>query len=95
MKSINIDIDIDLDDLITSMNSYDKQAVADELSRYDIFPSRLKNINIVKSFIHSSGNVTELERELLELLDKVWENKIFLNTDDINTLRYLSKKGMY
>jgi hypothetical protein len=37
---------------------------------------------------------TNLEKELADVLDKVWDNRRFLNNDDIEVLKQLSKKGL-
>ena len=35
-----------------------------------------------------------LEKELSEILDKVWDNRRFISNDDLDVLKYISKKGI-
>jgi hypothetical protein len=37
---------------------------------------------------------TNLEQELSNLLDKIWDNRKFINNNDLETLKHLSKKGL-
>jgi len=87
-----ISIDVDIDDILWSMSEWDKQKMADELYDDGIIPKELKaEVSIWESRIPQ----TNLEIELANILDKVWNNRKFLNNDDIEVLKHLSKKGLY
>jgi hypothetical protein len=89
MASINIDVDID--DILWNMSKWDKQEIADALYEDDIIPKELRSeVTIWESRIPQ----TNIEKELADILDKVWDNRRFLNNDDIEVLKQLSKKGL-
>ncbi len=86
-----IDTEVDVDDMLWSMSSWEKQEMADELYEQDYIPKQLqKDLGIASE----RTAVTNLERDLSDLLDKIWDNKLFLNNDDIQTLTVLAKKGL-
>ena len=87
-----IDVEVDTDDILWSMSKYEKQEMADALYDDGIIPVELKaEVSIWESRIPQ----TNLEKELADILDKVWDNRRFLNNDDIEVLKQLSKKGLY
>jgi hypothetical protein len=88
---VNTTVDIDIDDILWSMSKYKKQKMADALYDDGIIPTYLNaDVAVWESRIPQ----TNLEKELSEILDKVWDNKRFINNDDLEVLRYLSKKGL-
>ena len=84
-------ITVDIDDMLWSMSKYKKQEMADALYDDGIIPTYLNtDVAVWESRIPQ----TNLEKELAEILDKVWDNKRFINNDDLEILRHLSKKGL-
>jgi hypothetical protein len=74
------------------MSKYEKQELADKLYDDGIIPKELKaEVAVWESRVPQ----TNLEKELADILDKVWDNRRFLNNDDIEVLKQLSKKGLY
>ena len=88
---VNTTVDIDMDDILWSMSKYEKQEMADALYDDGIIPT---DLNAEVAVWESRIPQTNLEKELSEILDKVWDNKRFINNDDLEVLRHLSKKGL-
>jgi hypothetical protein len=89
---MRVDVEIDIDDIYWDMSRFEKQKMADVLYDDNIIPKELKSeVTMWESRIPQ----TNLEKELSNILDKVWDNRIFLNNDDLETLKHLSKKGIY
>jgi hypothetical protein len=40
------------------------------------------------------GSMEEILAELSNLLDKIWDNRKFINNTDLETLKHLSNKGI-
>ena len=86
-----IDVEVDIDDILWSMSKYEKQEMANSLYDDGIIPTELKpEVDVWKSRIPQ----TNLEKELSEILDKVWDNRRFISNDDLDVLKYISKKGI-
>jgi hypothetical protein len=83
----SITIDIDLDDLMWDLSKWDKQRLADNLYENGYVPKEVETID-------AREPETYLEYELSEVLDKIWDNRRFINNDDLETLKHLSKKGL-
>jgi hypothetical protein len=81
--SVNVDVDVDLFDVIESMNRYDKRRLYDDL-RDDLGIEDLED---------KSSNMTPTESELFDICNKIYDNKTSLTNEDIDLLRKLSKKG--
>lgn len=86
-----VDVDIDIDDLMWSMNKWEKEEMAEALYDDGVIPIALQN---VEAEISNREPSTNLEQELSSLLDAVWSNRLFINHEDFSTLRELSKKGI-
>jgi len=86
-----IDVDIDIDDLMWSMNKWEKEEMAEALYDDGVIPKALLGI---EAEISNREPSTNLEQELSSLLDAIWSNRLFINHEDFNTLRELSKKGI-
>jgi hypothetical protein len=85
------DTDVDVDDMLWSMSSYEKQEMADALYDEGIIPKQLgRDVAEAEDRIPE----TNLELELHNILNTIWSNRLFLNNDDIQTLTQLSKKGL-
>jgi hypothetical protein len=87
-----IDVDVDVDDILWSMSTWEKQEMANALYDDGVTPEALnKQLDVISDRYAS----TNLEQELSDLLDKVWTNRLFLNNDDIQTITALSKKSIH
>lgn len=89
---ITHEYDVDVNEIINSMSEYEKQDMVDELYDEGYVASQLNADNT--SMIGTDAQTTS-EFELADILFKVWENKKFINNDDIQTLVRLTKKGFY
>ena len=87
-----IDVDVDIDDILWSMSSWEKQEMADALYDDGVTPKQLNNeLGIISDRTASTSS----EQELYDLLDKVWMNKLCLGSADIEILQRLAKKGLH
>ena len=87
----SISVDVDIDDLMWDMSKWEKQEMADALYDDGIIPKELKaEVTVWESRIPQ----TNLEKELADILDKVWDNRRFISNDDLEVLKHLSKKGL-
>jgi hypothetical protein len=73
------------------MSKYEKQEMADALYDDGIIPT---DLNAEVAVWESRIPQTNLEKELSEILDKVWDNRRFISNDDLDVLKYISKKGI-
>lgn len=88
-----LDIDVDTDDILGNMSKYEKQEMAEALYKDSIVPRALQaDLDEIEG---RNGIQTTLEQELFDLLDKVWDNRMFINSNDLEVLKQLSKKGLY
>ena len=87
----SITVDIDIDDLMWDMSKYEKQEMAEALYEEGIIH---KELNAEVAIWESRIPQTNLEKELADILDKVWDNRRFISNDDLETLKHLSKKGL-
>ena len=85
------DTEVDVDDMLWSMDSYEKQEMADALYDDGVIPKQMgKDVAEADDRIPETG----LELELHDILNTIWSNRLFLTNDDIQTLTQLSKKGL-
>lgn len=86
-----IDVEVDVDDIIWSMGSWEKQEMADALYDDGYVPKALKqDLDEVENKWPSGYS----EQELSDVLDKIWNNRMFINNNDLETLINLAKKGI-
>jgi hypothetical protein len=85
---VSIDVEVDIDDILWNMSKWDKQNIVDTLYEDGIVPKGLPEEIDVRE------PETYLEHELSDLLDKIWNNRKFINYNDLKTLKYLSNKGI-
>jgi hypothetical protein len=88
---MQIDVEVDIDDILWGMSKWEKQDLADSLYNDGIVPKLLQK-DLDEVIDRQPYTVTD--QELSDLLERVWGNKDFLNSNDLETLRHLSKKGL-
>jgi hypothetical protein len=89
---VRIDVEIDVDDMYWDMSRSEKQEMADKLYEDNFVAEKLRcDLKIAES----KRIQTNLEQELSDLLDKIWDNRMFINSNDLEVLKQLSKKGLY
>jgi hypothetical protein len=87
-----VSIDVDIDDILWSMSKWDKQNMAEALYNDGIVPKALQaDLDEIEG---RNGVQTYLEHELSDLLDKIWNNRKFINNTDLEILKHLSNKGI-
>ena len=85
-------ISVEIDDILWSMSKWDKQNMAEALYNDGIVPKSLQaDLDEIEG---RNGVQTYLEHELSDLLDKIWNNRKFINNTDLETLKHLSNKGL-
>jgi hypothetical protein len=88
----SISVEIDIEDILWNMSKWDKQNMAEALYNDGIVPKALQaDLDEIEG---RNGVQTYLEHELSDLLDKIWNNRKFINNTDLETLKYLSNKGL-
>lgn len=86
MATINVDIDID--DLLWDLDRHEKQRLVNELYDEGFVAEALGTIQ-------ERDATTYAEQELSDILNTIWNNRLFLTNDDIQNLKQLSRKGAY
>jgi hypothetical protein len=84
-------IDIDIDDILNDMSSWECQQLADNLYEDGYTPKQLQ----VGSGSLLDGAETYLEQELSNTLMAIWSNRLHLTNSDKEILKTLSRKGSY
>jgi hypothetical protein len=88
----SISVEIDIEDILWNMSKWDKQNMAEALYNDGIVPKALQaDLDEIEG---RNGVQTYLEHELSDLLDKIWNNRKFINNTDLETLKHLSNKGL-
>jgi hypothetical protein len=86
-----IDVDIDIDDVYWDLSKLEKQELSDKLYDDGYVPKQLQeDLSIAEGLTPSSNT----EQELYLILNKVWDNRMFINSSDLETLIYLAKKAL-
>lgn len=87
LGSVNVDVDVDLDDILFSMSRSEKQDLFDEL----------KDDLDIQDVVGGDEVVigTMSEQELFNTCNKIYENRNSLTDKDKSILYQLSKKGWY
>ena len=81
----SIEVDIDIEDILWNMSKWDKQNMAEALYNDGIVPKALQaDLDEIEG---RNGVQTYLEHELSNLLDKIWDNRKFINNTDLETLK--------
>jgi len=87
-----IDVEIDVDDMYWDMSRSEKQEMAEKLYEDGYIAEALQDeLDGVVDRQPSGYNETELH----ELLNKVWDNRMFITEEHKEVLRIMSKKGLY
>lgn len=89
----NINVEIDIDDILWDLSKREKQKLTDELYDDGYTPTQMNEVDIRDTFSFNE-QLTNTERDLLDLLIRIWENKNFLNNENLETLQFLAKKGL-
>jgi len=82
-------IDIDIDDILNDMSSWECQQLADNLYEDGYIPKQVQ--------VGSDSMLAEtyLEQELSNTLMAIWSNRLHLTDSDKEILKTLSRKGSY
>lgn len=84
-----VDVDIDFDDYLSGCDSSEKQIIIDSLWQDGYTPKSLFEDGF--EMIAESTS----EQFLKECLENIWKNRMFINNEDLESLKYYTNKGDY
>ena len=84
-----MDIDIDWDDYLYECSSYEKQRIIDSLYDEGYVPKNMDE----SEFKMEPESTTDVE--LIKTLQNIWNNRLFLNNNDLESLNHYANKGVY
>jgi hypothetical protein len=88
---VRVEVDIDVDDIYWDMSRLEKQEMADKLYDDGYVPVELKqDLDKIENRTPNGASESELDN----VLSKIWDNRMFINSNDLETLKYLAKKGI-
>lgn len=82
----------DVDDILLELSSWEKQEMAEALYDEGVVPKALSR---EADEVDDRFPDCPAEQELSNILDKIWSNRRFINAKDLETLIFLSKKGLH
>ena len=86
-----IEVDIDVDDIYWDMSRLEKQEMADKLYDDGFVPVELKHdLDKIENRTPNGASESELDY----VLSKIWDNRMFINSNDLEVLIKLAKKGI-
>jgi hypothetical protein len=86
-----VEVDIDVDDIYWDMSRLEKQELADKLYDDGYVPKELKHdLDEIENRTPNGASESELDY----VLSKIWDNRMFINSNDLETLKHLAKKGI-
>lgn len=89
MARLDIDIDIDWDDYLYECAAWEKQKIIDSLWQDGYTPQ-----GVSEDEFHMIAESTS-ENFLKECLENIWKNRMFINNEDLESLKYYTNKGDY
>ena len=88
---VRVEVDIDVDDIYWDMSRLEKQEMADKLYDGGYIPKELKqDLDKIENRTPNGASESELDN----VLSKIWDNRMFINSNDLEVLIKLSKKGL-
>lgn len=86
-----VEVEVDVDDIYWSMNRSEKQGMADMLYDDGYIPVELKqDLDKIENRTPNGASESELDY----VLSKIWDNRMFINSNDLEVLIKLAKKGI-
>ncbi len=86
-----VEVEVDVDDIYWSMNRSEKQGMADMLYDDGYVPVELKHdLDKIENRTPNGASESELDN----ILSKIWDNRMFINSNDLEVLIKLAKKGI-
>lgn len=85
----SVDVDIDFNDYLSGCDSWEKQKIMDSLWQDGYAPKGLFEDGV--EMIAESTS----EKFLKECLENIWKNRMFINNEDLESLKYYTNKGDY
>jgi hypothetical protein len=83
----NISIDVDIDDILWGMTSYEKQELVDELYEDGYVPKQVKEIADREEAIKSAGQF-DFDGQVQKLVGNSWR----LSNEDVETILRITNK---
>ena len=85
----SVDVDIDFNDYLSGCDSSEKQKIMDSLWQDGYTPKGVSEDGF--EMIDESTS----EQFLKECLENIWKNRMFINNEDLESLKYYTNKGDY
>jgi hypothetical protein len=86
-----VDVEVDVDDIYWNMSRLEKQEMANNLYEDGYIPEELKHdLDEVTNRTPNGASESELDN----VLSKIWDNRMFINSNDLEVLIKLAKKGI-
>ena len=83
--------EVDMDDIYWDLDHFEKQELADKLYEDGYVPEELKHdLDEVTNRTPNGASESELDN----VLSKIWDNRMFINSNDLEVLIKLAKKGI-
>ncbi len=84
-----VDVDIDFNDYLSGCDSWEKQKMIDSLWQDGYAPKGISEDEF--EMVAESTS----EKFLKECLENIWKNRMFINNEDLESLKYYTNKGDY
>ena len=84
-----VDVDIDFNDYLSGCDSWEKQKMIDSLWQDGYTPKGVSEDEF--EMVAESTS----EKFLKECLESIWKNRMFINNEDLESLKYYTNKGDY
>jgi hypothetical protein len=86
-----VEVEVDVDDIYWDMSRLEKQEMADKLYDDGFVPEELKHdLDEIENRTPNGASESELDN----ILSKIWDNRMFINSNDLEVLIKLAKKGI-
>lgn len=84
-----VEMDLDIDDFLYECSSFEKQRIMDSLWQDGYAPKGISEDEF--EMVAESTS----EKFLKECLENIWKNRMFINNEDLESLKYYTNKGDY
>lgn len=84
-----VEMDLDIDDFLYECSSFEKQRIMDSLWQNGYIPKGISEDEF--EMVAESTS----EKFLKECLENIWKNRMFINNEDLESLKYYTNKGDY
>ena len=84
----------DYHDYFDNLSAQDQLDELNQLSKYYFLTNAADHLYELNDYIQESiGKYTKNEKQLFESIVKIWENRSFINNNDLDNLKFFEDKG--